>query len=224
MGAFGQSGRGARGDLARRVASAMALGPLAFGLAALGGPWLDALAATVGLLAYREWAALSRRVPMPRATSAGGAAYIATAALSLAWLGSAGAPHAAAPWLLAVVWASDVGGYVVGRGLRGPKLAPRVSPGKTWSGLAGAVAFAAAAGWAGAEAGCAVAPAAWAAALGAVLGLVGQAGDLLESALKRAAGAKDSGTLIPGHGGVLDRVDALMAAAIALAAVLVMLP
>ena len=120
-------------------------------------------------------------------------------------------------WLLAVVWMSDIGAYAIGRLVGGPKLAPTVSPGKTWSGMAGAILGGAMAGgiaiWLGANI---LAPGI-ALSLGGALGALGQCGDLLESALKRHAGVKDSGTLIPGHGGMLDRVDALMVAAPVLA-------
>jgi phosphatidate cytidylyltransferase len=118
-------------------------------------------------------------------------------------------------WLLATVWASDTGAYFAGRGIGGPKLAPRVSPNKTWAGLLGGmlaagVAAAAIAAWGG------FAP--WAAGLvAAAVAALSQGGDLAESALKRHFGVKDSGNLIPGHGGILDRVDALLAAALATA-------
>lgn len=116
-------------------------------------------------------------------------------------------------WLLVVVWATDIGGYVFGRWIGGPKLAPRLSPKKTWAGLIGGAGLAALAG--------AIAIAvlhrtgsALAAAPGAaLLAVVAQAGDLAESAVKRHYGVKDSGNLIPGHGGVLDRIDGLLAAA-----------
>lgn len=113
-------------------------------------------------------------------------------------------------WLVGVVWATDVSAYFVGRAIRGPKLAPRVSPGKTWSGAAGGLTGAAAAGaiagiflggaqWAGPAAVVALWVSAWA-----------QVGDLFESWVKRRFEVKDSGTLIPGHGGVLDRIDGLL--------------
>lgn len=116
-------------------------------------------------------------------------------------------------WLLLVVWATDIGGYIFGRWIGGPKLAPRLSPKKTWAGLVGGAGLAAVAGAAAIavlhRAGAAVlaAPAA------AALALLAQAGDLAESAVKRHYGVKDSGNLIPGHGGVLDRIDGLLAAA-----------
>lgn len=114
-------------------------------------------------------------------------------------------------FVLAVVWATDTAAYFSGRLIGGPKLAPRFSPKKTWSGaIGGAVA--------GVVAGCLVAAAAGigvGAALVLVallLSIVGQVGDLAESAMKRHFGVKDSGVLIPGHGGIMDRVDGLVAA------------
>lgn len=117
-------------------------------------------------------------------------------------------------WLLVVVAATDTLAYAAGRTIGGARLAPRISPGKTWAGLAGGLAGAALAG--GAASPLLGWP--WLAAglLAAALGLVAQAGDLLESWLKRRAGVKDSGALLPGHGGILDRIDGLLLAAPAL--------
>ncbi len=114
-------------------------------------------------------------------------------------------------FLFASVWLADIGGYAVGRTVGGPWLAPAVSPNKTWAGLAGALAFPAAGAFAFAHwSGLAPLPL-LAAAL--VLAFVAQAGDLFESWIKRRFGVKDSGNTIPGHGGVLDRVDGVMFAA-----------
>lgn len=123
---------------------------------------------------------------------------------------------AAIVWLFAVVWAADILAYFAGRIIGGPKLAPAISPKKTWAGLGGAVAGGIAAAI---IAGAALGYSALAvlAVIGAGLAIVEQAGDLFESALKRHFGAKDSGRLIPGHGGVLDRIDGLVAAAMAAA-------
>jgi phosphatidate cytidylyltransferase len=117
--------------------------------------------------------------------------------------------------LLATVWATDIFAYFVGRSLGGPKLAPSISPGKTWTGGVGGVAAAVAA---------TLAVAAWFGPAGSpvfpiVIALVSvwsQIGDLFESWVKRRFGVKDSGTMIPGHGGMMDRVDGLVAAAVAL--------
>ncbi len=113
-------------------------------------------------------------------------------------------------WLLGVVWASDIGAYLTGRTIGGPKLAPRISPGKTWAGFLGGVACAGLVG--GIAAAILGLKEFWPLALfSCVLGGVAQGGDLLESWIKRRFGVKDSGSLIPGHGGLLDRVDALIA-------------
>ena len=113
-------------------------------------------------------------------------------------------------WALALVWATDIGAYFAGRSIGGPKLAPRVSPSKTWAGLGGGVAAASALGFVLHR--FANLPIHLAAASG-LLAVAAQLGDLLESAMKRRAGVKDSGSLLPGHGGVLDRLDGVAAAA-----------
>lgn len=123
-------------------------------------------------------------------------------------------------YLCAVVWATDIGAYAVGRTIGGPRLAPVISPGKTWSGLGGGVLAALAAGYAVAHVGGHQSPALLG-GLAVLLALTAQGGDLLESLMKRRSGAADSGTLIPGHGGVLDRIDGLMPAAMLLGAVVV---
>lgn len=115
-------------------------------------------------------------------------------------------------WLVGVIWATDVGGYVFGRAIGGPKLAPRISPGKTWSGLAGAVAMAALWGWGWGSWNSTPQP--WVlCALSGVTAVVAQGGDLSVSFVKRRFGVKDASNLIPGHGGVLDRFDGFLAAA-----------
>ncbi len=117
-------------------------------------------------------------------------------------------------WIIALVVAADTGGYLIGRSVGGPKLAPRISPNKTWSGLGGAVAGAALIGLSTAF--VLNHTNVWILTLiSAGLGLVEQAGDLVESAFKRHFGVKDTSQIIPGHGGVLDRVDGLLAVAVA---------
>ena len=121
-------------------------------------------------------------------------------------------------WLLLVVWLTDIGGYFAGKGIGGPKLAPRLSPKKTWAGLFGGMALAALGG-AIVSLALDFGQAAMMATLSAGLAIVEQISDLLESGIKRRFGAKDSGHLIPGHGGLLDRVDGivLVAASVGLA-------
>ncbi|MBI3451955.1 MAG: phosphatidate cytidylyltransferase [Rhodospirillales bacterium] len=147
-----------------------------------------------------------------------GPVYIGLPSVALVWLrDDAVGGRELILWLLLTVWATDIGAYFAGRLIGGPRLAPVVSPNKTWAGLVGAVACA---GLVGAIAGVydSRAPAAvLLAAAGAILAVVAQAGDLGESWVKRRFGAKDSSALIPGHGGLFDRVDGLLAAATLLA-------
>jgi phosphatidate cytidylyltransferase len=122
-------------------------------------------------------------------------------------------------WMFAVVWGTDIAAYFTGRTFGGPKLMPRVSPKKTWSGFAGGLLVGTAAGVAVAEV---AARLGWEppiglaaiAALSALASVLGQVGDLAESALKRHFDVKDSSRLIPGHGGVMDRLDAFFAVAV----------
>ena len=144
----------------------------------------------------------------------GGIVLIGLGGFALVWLrGTGGRGIVALLFVVLVVWASDSAAYLVGRALGGAKLAPRISPGKTWSGAVGGLLGAMLAG--GLVAGLAGGAALVARGLlfGGLLGIAAQAGDLAESALKRYCGFKDSGRLIPGHGGALDRLDGLLAAA-----------
>jgi phosphatidate cytidylyltransferase len=120
---------------------------------------------------------------------------------------------AAIIFLFAIVWGTDVVAYFAGRALGGPKLCAPISPNKTWSGaMAGTVAAVLAGVIVGHTFG--LAESGTIGVLAAMLSIFGQAGDLLESFLKRRFGAKDSGRLIPGHGGLMDRLDAFLAAGV----------
>lgn len=159
----------------------------------------------VYVLARRDADAASRFL-------AAGPPYIAFAAIALSWLRAV--PEVGLlniVWVFGVVWATDIAAYFVGRTVGGPKLAPRVSPGKTWSGAVGGALGAVAVG-VGMALGADAAPVP-AGLASLVLSVVAQGGDLAESAVKRHFGVKDSGAIIPGHGGLFDRADALLAAA-----------
>jgi phosphatidate cytidylyltransferase len=119
-------------------------------------------------------------------------------------------------YLFAIVWTTDTAAYFIGRAVGGPKLWPRVSPKKTWSGAIGGTVAATAVGAAVVGTGTA-APMVPVVLVGIVLSIVSQAGDLFESAVKRRFGAKDASQLIPGHGGVMDRLDGFLTAAAAAA-------
>ena len=123
-------------------------------------------------------------------------------------------------WILLVTWATDIFAYFAGRAVGGPKLAPRVSPNKTWSGLVGGAVGAGVVGW---IAGYYLQLDAVFLYIGAPMGLIAQLGDLYESSVKRRLGIKDSGRILPGHGGLLDRLDGLLPVVIATFIVLVLL-
>ncbi|HWA78670.1 MAG TPA: phosphatidate cytidylyltransferase [Acetobacteraceae bacterium] len=149
----------------------------------------------------------------PRRWLAGGLFYLGLAAVAVVRLrlyGAAGLGNML--FVVLIVWASDSGAYLAGRVIGGAKLAPRISPSKTWAGAAGGLCLAVVAGLLVAE-GFAAGPSRGVLLASVTLGVASQAGDLLESAFKRRFGVKDSGSLIPGHGGVLDRLDGVLAAA-----------
>jgi phosphatidate cytidylyltransferase len=161
-------------------------------LAAVAAPFLD------GRTLRRSWL-----------WTTGGLLYVGLPALTMVWLRDQGRDLLL--WLLFVVWATDIGAYAAGRTIGGPKLWPRVSPKKTWAGLVGGMASAATVGaCVGAASDL---PPVSLALLSGFLAVVAQAGDLAESWVKRHFGVKDSSAIIPGHGGVLDRLDGLLAAA-----------
>ena len=146
--------------------------------------------------------------------------YVTIPAMALLWIRDdpvTGQGVELLAWILALVIATDTGAYAAGRSIGGPKLAPRMSPNKTWAGLLGGMASAALVGLVfGLLLGL---PSIWKLMiLSAGLAVIEQVGDLLESAFKRRFGVKDSSHIIPGHGGVLDRVDGLLTVSVAVAA------
>ena len=172
----------------------------------------DAMAVSLGILCLTAIliaalpGALARRVKL-----ALGQPYIGFGIAALVWLRDDPAVGGInIVFILAIVWGSDIGAYMTGRVFGGPRLAPAISPGKTWSGAAGGLMAAILAGLGAAFwSGMAVSVPRVAMIAGG-LGIFSQGGDLLESAIKRHFGVKDSSQLIPGHGGLLDRLDALL--------------
>ncbi|QIK77568.1 phosphatidate cytidylyltransferase [Sphingomonas piscis] len=179
-----------------------------------GGTVLVALAGLVGVVLLMEWLRLVRGWHWSWGVS--GLLYALGAAISLIWLrGLAQDGIAITMWTFIVTWSTDIGAYFAGRTLGRTKLAPAISPNKTVEGLAGGVLAAAIFGGA------------WVLGIGLeqrallllapLFALLAQAGDLFESGMKRRAGVKDSGHWLPGHGGILDRLDGFVPVVIATA-------
>ena len=202
-----------------RAAAVMAIMLLVAAVAVKAGYFKSAwLAVAVGAVVVWGVAMIWRRDDGPM-HEAFGVLYLGVPMMALLWLRSGGQGRAWTLVLLAATWSADIGAYAGGSLIGGPKLWPRISPKKTWSGfLVGIVAaMAAAEAVALTMAGQGGPAISWAWSAGLVVGLATMAGDLCESMLKRGFGVKDSGSLIPGHGGLLDRVDGLMFAALAMA-------
>ena len=197
-------------ELAIRAGTGVALMAIALLAVVAGGYAFAVLAAAVATAVFYEWTRLTRG--WGATWYGGGFLYALLAALSLLWIRDR-ADHGLALvlWVFLVTWSTDIGAYFAGRAIGGPKLAPAISPGKTWAGLYGGVAAATLIG------------AAWALwnslppailLLAPLFAVAAQGGDLFESWMKRRSGRKDSGTWLPGHGGVFDRVDGLLPVAI----------
>lgn len=197
-------------DLPKRVVSAAVLALIGLVCLWIGGwLWIALIAAaSIGLLA--EWRHLCK--PFSAVLALAGLVYVLPAAVALVWMRlDAAAGAANTLFVLLIVWATDIGAYLVGRLIGGPRLAPSISPGKTRSGALGGLACALLVGAGAAQ--LTASPSGRALILAGGLSLAAQAGDLLESAIKRHMGVKDSGRVIPGHGGLFDRLDGLLAAA-----------
>lgn len=189
------------------IYTALLAGVLALGLT---GQWAFAVLLTGFTTVLVYFLAIQQR--QQALWAALGVPYLFLPMLSFIWLraGVDGAYGIATiVWILLVVWGSDSGGYIVGKSFGGPRLAPRISPNKTWSGFAGGVALATAGG---------LVMALWVGEgsvltfilISAGLSVISQVGDLVESSVKRHFGVKDFSSLIPGHGGVFDRFDGLL--------------
>jgi len=184
----------------------VAVAVIAASLSAIGAGAL--LAAGGAVLVWQI--ALRQRANAPL-WLAGGSLWVALPCIILLWLAQSGsASRGTLLWVFAVVWATDIGAYAIGRRFGGPLLAPRWSPRKTWAGLVGGIVCAGLAGWATAGV-IGAAPVLPLVLVSAGLAIVEQFGDLAESVAKRRFGVKDASSLIPGHGGLLDRLDGLLA-------------
>jgi phosphatidate cytidylyltransferase len=222
-------------DLPVRLGSAVVMLVLAGGALWLGGWLWSAFVVLVALGVLWEWNRLVARFSVSGAAETAwfflGTVYIGGAALAMMAVRNGrqvlpfdpaqsgyGPLEVLVGFILPVV-AVDVGAYFAGRAIGGPKIAPRISPSKTWAGLAGGAALAALVGVAvdladfgpGAIPGASGWTLAMAALGGVLIAVLAQAGDFFESWMKRRAGVKDSGHLIPGHGGLFDRLDGFIA-------------
>jgi len=207
-----------KSDLWTRVGSAIVLFAIAGTALWFGGIAFGLLLLVGGALVVVEWLALVRAMTL------GGGAKMALnvlgpvaiiGAMAGLWFIRDHLGMTAALWVFAMVWATDIGAYFAGRAFGGARLAPTISPSKTWSGLIGGMVAALIVGSTLADRGEIIGVPLW---IGLLMGLVAQLGDLGESWMKRRAGVKDSGKLIPGHGGLFDRVDGLLPVALILGA------
>lgn len=218
----------AKSSLYLRVVSALILMPLALFCMIFGGIPFAVMMVLAIILSLYEWVRMAKLSPSPLPIGIAGCLYVLICIGAFAWLRLDhvdGAGLALA--LMICVWASDTGAYFSGKTIGGPKMAPSISPNKTWAGLIGGVAASA-----GGFALYAAFIGPWLTsvlgrdmtimegitipvilALGASITFSGQIGDLLISKQKRLVGVKDTGNLIPGHGGLLDRIDSLLLAA-----------
>lgn len=207
-----------------RVLSGLVLAPLTIALILGGGYYFLAFVGVGLIISLYEWFNMARHAPnRPYLTMLTGGIYLVIAAASYSFL-RFGFEQGA--WLalsvMLAVWSSDIGAYFVGIKVGGPKLAPHISPKKTWAGLGGAVFFCGLSLMLLLLLGKYLEPSmntdiglkdhhiGSVFLIGCFLGLAGQAGDLFVSIFKRRAKLKDTGVLIPGHGGLLDRIDSLL--------------
>jgi phosphatidate cytidylyltransferase len=200
--------------LRTRIISGVIMATIALGALCYGGWLFILLVVAAGVQMIREWDGLTANDS--RKWKIAGVAYVAIPCASLIWMrglsigDDANAGARLVLFVILCVSATDIGAFFAGRRIGGPKLAPVISPNKTWAGLGGGIVSAAIVA-AACSAFTPYPPSLIACLdLGALIAIVSQCGDLFESWLKRRVGAKDSGKLIPGHGGLLDRVDGLI--------------
>ena len=201
-------------DLAIRSITGALLIVLAVAAVFVGGYSFAVFVAAASTAIFFEWTRLSRG--WGAGWYLGGFVYALAAAIALLWIRDrADNGLALVMWVFTIVWTTDIGAYFVGKSIGGPKLAPAISPGKTWAGFYGGVVAAS------------IIAGAWALLTGLhwvvlllapLMSVAAQGGDLFESWMKRRAGVKDSGSWLPGHGGIFDRLDGLLPVAILTAA------
>jgi len=208
----------AKSDLWVRAGSAIVLFAIAGTALWFGGIAFGLLLLVGGALVLVEWFALVRAMEL--GSGAKNALMLLGPLLVIGsmaglWFIRDQLGVTAALWVFAMVWATDIGAYFAGRAFGGARLAPKISPSKTWSGLFGGMVAALVVSATLGDRGGIIGVPLW---IGLFMGLAAQLGDLAQSWMKRRAGVKDSGKLIPGHGGLFDRVDGLLPVALILGA------
>ena len=207
-----------KSDLWVRVGSALVLFAIAGAALWFGGLAFALLLIVGGALMLVEWFALVRKMTLGSGVKAALnflGPVLTLGAMAGLWFVRDHLGMTAALWVFGMVWASDIGAYFAGRAVGGARLAPKISPAKTWSGLIGGMVAALIVCATLGDRGGIVGVPLW---IGLFMGLLSQMGDLGQSWMKRRAGVKDSGKLIPGHGGLFDRVDGLLPVALILGA------
>lgn len=197
--------------LQKRILSSVVLAPIVIAAIWFGSWPFWAMLLLAFAIGVYEWTSVAQKTDVDLPASIFGILYIAFSMACFGVLRDQGI--LVVVMLICAVWMSDIGGYAAGRLIGGPKMAPSISPNKTWAGLGGAIAgsilvFVAADLVTEQYNGGMLLNIVY----GAVIAISGQAGDLLVSKLKRRAGVKDMSNLIPGHGGLLDRIDSLLLA------------
>lgn len=195
-------------NLLMRILSSLILAPLVISIIYFKNIIFDFMIVSLACIMIMEWYELAVQNNQKNVLrwKIIGVFYVAIPCTALLWLIKLANGHMIVLWVVLVVWATDIGAYFCGKIIGGKKLAPKISPKKTWSGLAGGIISAGLVGYfmrdyIAASHGYAFI------FLNLLLALYAQLGDLLESWIKRKFDVKDSGSLIPGHGGILDRVD-----------------
>lgn len=211
-------------SLTLRLISSAILIPVVMSLVAVGEWFFIGLVAVCIVIAFVEWTNISRHMPIrplfKYALVAIGFFYLGFSFLEMAYLREQSGGLFWTIMFMMCIWASDSVAYLFGKTMGGPKMSPTISPNKTWSGYAGALIGPALilgleqsllpmANFGGPITTVTLPHAILA---GVAIGITGQSGDLMISAMKRKAGLKDTGAIIPGHGGILDRIDALLLA------------
>lgn len=198
-------------ELAKRSIVGAILIVVALALSAIGGTGFALMIALAATVMYVEWTRIVRQWGF--GWKLAGFFYCLIPAVSVLWIRERaefegiGLGPDLLIWVFIVVWSTDIGAFFAGRAIGGPKLAPAISPNKTIAGLVGGVISAALLSWAWVTAANLPSLLLW---LAAPFAVIAQVGDLFESGLKRRAGVKDSGRWLPGHGGLLDRIDGLV--------------